>query len=105
MTTKEEIREEIAELEHLQWASWARVRNPEHPLIHVPYPDLTEEQKDQDRKYADRVLWYLHSQGVVIKIKCPDCEWSQFGDGESVGMTPCFSCNSTGYVFKPLIEE
>jgi len=54
---------------------------------------------------ASNIMEYLHSQGVVMKIKCPDCEWSQFGDKESVGMTPCFSCNSTGYMFKPLIEE
>jgi len=35
-----------------------------------------------------------------IKIKCPNCLWSEFRDGESVGMTPCFSCNSTGYIYK-----
>lgn len=50
--------------------------------------------------FADEILQYLHSQGVVKRVKCPDCEWSQFGE-ESVGMTPCFSCNSIGY----LIEE
>ena len=44
----------------------------------------------------------LHSQGVVIKAKCPDCAWSQFKD-EVVGMTPCDSCNSTGYIIEPLI--
>ncbi|GAH55077.1 unnamed protein product [marine sediment metagenome] len=48
------------------------------------------------------VLFYLHDNDVMIKVKCPDCEWSQFGD-EVVGMTPCFSCNSTGYIFEPLI--
>ena len=39
------------------------------------------------------------------RVKCPDCEWSQFQDGEAVGMTPCLSCSSTGYIFEPLIEE
>ncbi|KKN71472.1 hypothetical protein LCGC14_0420510 [marine sediment metagenome] len=40
----------------------------------------------------------------MIKVKCPDCEWSQFSD-EMVGMTPCYRCNSTGYIIEPLIEE
>lgn len=51
----------------------------------------------------DNIFQCLHSQGVVIRIKCPDCEWSQFKE-ECVGMTPCYSCNSTGYIIKPLIE-
>ena len=54
--------------------------------------------------FADNILTFLHSQGVVIKVKCPDCVWSQFKTDESVGMTPCYHCNSTGYIFEPLIE-
>jgi len=50
------------------------------------------------------ILDYLHSQGVVIKVKCPYCAWSSFED-EPVGMTPCEYCNSTGYVIEPLIKE
>ena len=42
---------------------------------------------------------------LYIRVKCPDCEWGQFFQDESVGMTPCYHCNSTGYVYKPLIEE
>lgn len=49
-------------------------------------------------------LNYLDSVGAVLKVKCPDCEWSQFID-EAVGMTPCPSCNSTGYKIEPLIAE
>lgn len=45
----------------------------------------------------------FHSQGGQLRVKCPDCEWSQFQDGEAVGMTPCYHCNSTGYIFEPLI--
>ena len=47
---------------------------------------------------------YLCSQGAMLKVKCPDCVWWQF-EGEVVGMTPCYRCNSTGYIFEPLIEE
>jgi len=39
------------------------------------------------------------------RVKCPDCAWWQFKDGESVGMTPCPTCNSTGYILKPLAKE
>jgi len=53
---------------------------------------------------STKAITRLHSQGVVIKVKCPDCAWGQFGE-ESVGMTPCYSCNSTGYIFKPIIED
>lgn len=42
---------------------------------------------------------------MYIKAKCPDCAWSQFKEWEAVGMTPCWSCNSTGYFFEPLIKE
>ena len=41
---------------------------------------------------------------IYTRVKCPDCTWSQFKD-EVVGMTPCLNCNSTGYIFEPLIEE
>ena len=36
------------------------------------------------------------------RIRCPHCVWWQF-EGESVGMTPCYECNSTGYIYE-LIE-
>ena len=49
-------------------------------------------------------MYALHSQGCRIRVKCPDCEWSQFGD-EAVGMTPCVTCNSKGYLIEPLIGE
>lgn len=48
-------------------------------------------------------LSFLRENGVVRKVKCPDCAWSQFGD-EAVGMSPCHSCNSTGYTIEPLVE-
>jgi len=63
-----------------------------------------EKHKEHYRWMAAELLSYLHSQGVVIKAKCPDCVWGQFGE-EPVGMTPCNSCNSTGYIVEPLIVE
>ena len=57
------------------------------------------------KQISKEVIDYLHSQGAVLRVKCPDCEWSQFVGEESVGMTPCHSCNSTGYLIEPLIKE
>jgi len=56
---------------------------------------------DEQVKAIKRTLSNL---GIVIKKKCPDCEWSQFTD-EAVVMTPCHHCNCSGYIYEPLIEE
>jgi len=81
MSKQEEIREGIQDL-IFEAQSWE---------------DYTNEEM------VDKILKYLHSQGVVIKVECPDCAWSRFGE-ESVGMTPCSRCDSTGYVIEPLIK-
>lgn len=61
-----ELREALAALEHEQWMAWAKsLMQSEHlsvdrccrwDALFVPYAKLTEEQKDQDRKWADKVL-------------------------------------------------
>lgn len=61
--------------------------------------------KNERLRLQDSLIEHLYSQGVVIKVKCPDCEWSQFSRDEAVGMTPCYHCNSTGYIVEPLIQE
>ena len=53
---------------------------------------------------AERIIEYLNDNKVVIKVKCPDCVWSQFRD-ETVGMTPCYRCNSTGCIIESLTGE
>ena len=65
-----------------------------------PFPDCFHDI----RRDIEGILTYLHSQDVMIKVKCPDCCWGQFYE-ETVSMTPCYSCNSTGYRIEPLIEE
>ncbi len=57
----------------------------------------------KSRPTAYQILRYLHSHDVMIKVKCPDCAWGQFFE-ETVSMTPCYTCNSTGYRIEPLIE-
>jgi len=53
---EKQLLEPLAELEHKQWQSWAKIENPEHPLINVPYSKLTEEQKELDRIWARKII-------------------------------------------------
>ena len=76
MTKQEEIREGIAELEHTQWIIWSKAvasevspeRRARWEKLWIPYSELTEEQKNQDRVWADLVLELEHEEGVVIKV-------------------------------------
>ncbi len=63
---KNKIIEKLAELEHEQWMKWAkdilkteniteeRVKRWKEESF-KPYKDLTEEQKDMDREWAEKV--------------------------------------------------
>jgi len=61
-----EIRELLSELEHEQWITWsqsiAKTENlsPERverwQRLWIPYDQLSESDKDHDRKWADRVM-------------------------------------------------
>jgi glutathionyl-hydroquinone reductase len=64
-----EMREALAELEHEQWVKWsnnlATVENISHERyarwkqLWKPYSHLSEEEKDQDRVWADKVIALL----------------------------------------------
>jgi len=45
----------------------------------------------------------MAAEEKFIKVKCPNCSWSEFSNEESVAMTPCYNCNSTGYIL--IVEE
>jgi len=60
-----ELREKLAELEHEQWMVWSKSIAQVSLPIEIrkrwqkcwkPYNELTEQQKDQDRVWADKVL-------------------------------------------------
>jgi len=64
--------------------------------------------------FADILLRYLHSQGVVIKVNCPKCGGFarpnkvtySLHEGYTVNGHSCPNCNNTGYVaVEPLIKE
>lgn len=66
------LREQLAELEHNQWTAWSKdiaatetindVRRSRWETLWKPYDFLTEEQKDQDREWADKVLALVNKQ-------------------------------------------
>lgn len=61
---RKELREALAELEHKQWVTWSQAiadevstsRRARWRNLWIPYKDLTEEQKDQDREWAVKFL-------------------------------------------------
>lgn len=71
----EDIVEILAELEHEQWMEWSKNlvatekrlsmnRIERWKKLWVPYAELTEEQKEQDRIYARKVLEAIKVEGV-----------------------------------------
>jgi hypothetical protein len=62
-----ELLERLAELEHEQWQAWAQTVGPEvsperrqrWQAYLVPYAELPEEVKEQDRAWARKVLAIL----------------------------------------------
>lgn len=90
MATREEIREGIPKLiGDMYYEKYGK------EMVHT----------EQDDEFVERLLTYLDLKGAELKVKCPECEWSEFGGEDTAGMTPCLSCNSTGYIYKPLIGE
>jgi len=62
----DKLREDLADLEHEQWIEWSKniadseYIDPERlerwEEYWKPYAELTEEVKDQDREWADKVI-------------------------------------------------
>lgn len=99
MANRGEIREELARRRYYDGMVGIGSGIPK-------WEDRTEVERQYFRAKIDRDFQYLHSQGGMLKVKCPNCEWSQFEDEVvTLGMTPCYRCNNTGYVYEPLIEE
>ena len=68
------IREKLAELEHTQWTHWMLYMldnlTPENierwqRQINTPYDKLSQEEKESDRKWADKVLDILKDHLIL----------------------------------------
>lgn len=66
-----QTREQLAELEHQQWAHWTEYMlnnlTPENikrwkEQIKTPYSMLTEKEKDSDRDWADKVIKIINGE-------------------------------------------
>jgi glutathione S-transferase len=63
------LREQLAALEHEQWIAWSQdiaatevitpARLERWQRLWKPYDTLTEDEKDQDREWADRMITIL----------------------------------------------
>lgn len=76
------LRDRLAKLEHQQWMYWTEYLMENHDLPeeleekweakHIPYEELSEEEKDKDRKWGDKVLDEL--QEFVQGLEDPEPE-------------------------------
>jgi len=67
-----ELIEKLAKIEHDQWVEWAKSLAENETLskarvkrwkkLYVPYAELSEESKEQDRVYARKVLAVLKDE-------------------------------------------
>lgn len=65
-TKRMELREQLAALEHEQWMAWATTIKKQELIskeradrwmrLFAPYSELSEADKEHDRKWADKVL-------------------------------------------------
>ena len=79
--TLEEITEALADLEHLQWRRWTRYMlenmTPENierwqREIKTPYSQLSESERESDRKWARKVLVLLNKEKMITMNDIPD---------------------------------
>ncbi len=72
----EELIERLAALEHRQWMSWSQYVAEHHDIPceleekwepnWIDYTELSEEEKEKDRKWAREVIEILDDKGIPI---------------------------------------
>jgi len=64
----DDLRERLAHMEHQRWSSWMKHQFDHWDEVHIkqwkrqmntPYSELTEKEKDSDRREADKTLTAL----------------------------------------------
>lgn len=76
---KTELIEKLSELEHEQWMRWSQAiasresisneRFERWKLLWKEYKELTEEEKEQDRVWARKVLWIFEELNLEVLSK------------------------------------
>lgn len=89
MTQTCEIIEKLSELEHEQWAHWRRaVTPPCNPSrwIDVPYKDLPEETKEEDRVWARKAFGIVEPEITALRkeLEAKKTELSDLDRGGAV---------------------
>ncbi|KKK49122.1 hypothetical protein LCGC14_3138250, partial [marine sediment metagenome] len=116
----DDAREKMAELEHEQWIAWSKniaetdnisiERAERWAKLWIPYSELTEEQKDQDRVWAGKPL----ALSGTKDIECPKCEGKGFfrcinlnkivtsrkSVNKMLDQVKCLKCNGTGSILQ-----
>lgn len=67
------LREEIAKLIHEEWVEWAKCiehevsadRKQRWETVYGMYENLSEEMKDKDRLYADKIIELLKNKEII----------------------------------------
>ncbi len=77
-----ELIEKLADLEHQQWSHWTRYfldnLNPTNKCkwvfqLETPYSELSEKEKESDRKWARKVLEIVSESLDKIQTKWESC--------------------------------
>lgn len=71
--TPDDLLEALADLEHQQWMQWSQTVAPEVSETRrqrwlkawIPYHDLSEEVKEQDREWARRILALFRERKLI----------------------------------------
>ena len=100
-----ELIEQLAELEHEQWMTWARTLMQSERLSvnrmarwhnsMVPYASLTEENKEHDRTWARKAARLLSSQNVARVLEANECYCGGKNGGHHYA---CDKFDKSGYV-------
>jgi len=75
MVNYERLLEKLAELEHNQWVEWSKEIAKTEKIsqdrlarwisLWKPYINLNQDVKEQDRKYARKILILLEKEGLL----------------------------------------
>jgi len=73
MNTPDDLLEALADLEHQQWMQWSQTVAPEVTQERqqrwrnawIPYGELSEEVKEQDRVWARKILAILRERKLI----------------------------------------